>query len=663
MAVLLLALLPVPPKLSKSTKADQYQRQVNADTLQDVFEFIFAPLQHAALDGVPIDCADGKVRRCFPILSAWVADHMENVTLHGLKSNACPTCEVPAGELGTNIKNYRARDYARYERYGYENRFPGSKSDGTHVKFRGLGINLGQNVFHGLHRVSAPDLHTPDMLHTVYLGLFKHMMDWIQAFLKKHGRLQAFDDVWKALPPYPGFLVPKKAYREVAQWQGKEMRNLGRCILGVLAVALRQPQSSQVIPFKHALGCVRALVDFSMMAQYRSHTSDTIAYMEHYLDQFHRMKGIFLEFRVTKRTLAKVDEQRREIRHQRTQMSQPVAPSKRRRIRDDDREEEHERRMDLIHRESHFNFIKIHLLSHFSDHIRQFGNIPMYSTEFGELAHKEQIKDGWRRSNKNDAARQIVHSYSRQHAIRMRLLNLESLRRRGADLSADVLQHLESTTSAVTAPVVRRRILKGRRDDVSNVLDFSKVSGVSLESICRELIRYSRHNLPTERQLPEDHAILQSLPVELLTQLEIPVVAFQESDVYDIHRARCTGALHFRNQGSRNDWVWVQAGSEEMYGALRGRLPAKLVALFKIRDYTCENAVRRVAAVRMLSAVNSGFPSDIHGLVTVQMREDAREFTIVDVGTIHGLAHLIPEGERRWLVNSRIDLRTFNEVY
>jgi len=325
---------------------------------------------------------------------------MENVTLHGLKSNACPTCEMPPGELGTNIKNYRARDYARYERYGYENRFPGSKSDGTHVKFRGLGINLGQNLFHGLHRVSAPDLHTPDMLHTVYLVLFKHMMDWIQAFLKKHGRQQAFDDVWKVLPQYPGFLVPKKAYREVAQWQGKEIRNLGRCILGVLTVALSQPQSSQVIPFKHALGCVRVHVDFSMMAQYWSHTSDTIAYMEHYLDQFHRMKGIFLEFQVTKRTLAKVDPQRREIRHQRTQMSQPVAPSKRRRIRDDDCEEEHELRMDLIHRESHFNFIKIHLLSHFSDHICQFGNIPIYSTKFGELAHKEQIKDGWRRSNK-----------------------------------------------------------------------------------------------------------------------------------------------------------------------------------------------------------------------------------------------------------------------
>jgi len=115
MAVLLLAPLPVPPKLPKSTKADQYQIQVNADILQDVFEMIFAPLQHTELAGVQIDCADGKIRRCFPILSAWVTDHMENVTLHGSKSKACPTCEVPAGELGINIKDYQARDYARYD--------------------------------------------------------------------------------------------------------------------------------------------------------------------------------------------------------------------------------------------------------------------------------------------------------------------------------------------------------------------------------------------------------------------------------------------------------------------------------------------------------------------------------------------------------------------
>jgi len=100
-----------------------------------------------------------------------------------------------------------------------------------------------------------------------------------------------------------------------------------------------------------------------------------------------------------------------------------------------------------------------------------------------------------------------------------------------------------------------------------------------------------------------------------------------------------------------------------MYGALRGRLPAKLVALFKIRDDRCEDRVGRLAGVQFVSPVNSGRISDVHTLVTVQMKEDAREFTVVDIGTILGLAHLIPVGDRRWIVNSRIDLRTFNEVY
>jgi len=40
-------------------------------------------------------------------------------------------------------------------------------------------------------------------------------MEGIQGFLKKHARQQAFDEAWKALPPYPGFFVPKKAYSEV----------------------------------------------------------------------------------------------------------------------------------------------------------------------------------------------------------------------------------------------------------------------------------------------------------------------------------------------------------------------------------------------------------------------------------------------------------------
>jgi len=110
--------------------------------------------------------------------------------------------------------------------------------------------------------------------------------------------------------------------------------------------------------------------------------------MEDYLDQFHKLKDIFLEFRVTRHTQDMVDKQRKEIRRQRGLVIERVAPSLRRRMRDDNRQEENDLCLDLVRGESHFNFIKMYLQSHFCDHIRQFGNIPMFSTGIGELAHK-----------------------------------------------------------------------------------------------------------------------------------------------------------------------------------------------------------------------------------------------------------------------------------
>ena len=144
----------------------------------------------------------------------------------------------------------------------------------------------------------------------------------------------------------------------------------------------------------------------------------------------------------------------------------------------------------------------------------------MYSTEYGELAHKEQIKDRWRRSNKIDPARQILSSYGQQHAIRMRILNLEFLQPAGAELRTDVVEHLEKTRPAPTPPA-HQRILKGRRDNIHDVVDFGRACNISPEMIWRELIRYSRLSLPPERRVPENAAILRALRVELLPQLEI----------------------------------------------------------------------------------------------------------------------------------------------
>ena len=65
-----------------------------------------------------------------------------------------------------------------------------------------MGVKIGRKVFTELYRVNPPDLHKLDLLHNIYLGLFKHMMEWVEGFLKKHKRQQAFDNAWKEIPPY-----------------------------------------------------------------------------------------------------------------------------------------------------------------------------------------------------------------------------------------------------------------------------------------------------------------------------------------------------------------------------------------------------------------------------------------------------------------------------
>jgi len=90
----------------------------------------------------------------------------------------------------------------------------------------------------------------------------------------------------------------------------------------------------------------------------------------------------------------------------------------------------------------------------------------------------------------------------------MRLLNLEFLQRVGADLLTEVVEHLEKTRPAPTPPA-HGRILKGRRDNIHDVVDFGRACDISPEKICQELIRYSRLSLPPELRLPEKPAIHQ----------------------------------------------------------------------------------------------------------------------------------------------------------
>ncbi|KAF8432615.1 hypothetical protein BGX38DRAFT_1077160, partial [Terfezia claveryi] len=97
-----IALLPIPPKRLDKIPGNPTEAQ-ELDALQvthEILSSILSPLADASQQGIDMVCCDEKVRKCVPRLSAWLADHMENVMIHGILSNRCPVCIAPPNEFG-----------------------------------------------------------------------------------------------------------------------------------------------------------------------------------------------------------------------------------------------------------------------------------------------------------------------------------------------------------------------------------------------------------------------------------------------------------------------------------------------------------------------------------------------------------------------------------
>ena len=86
---------------------------------------------------------------------------------------------------------------------------------------------------------------------------------------------------------------------------------------------------------------------------------------------------------------------------------------------------------DFLSNNSDFNFIKMHLMLHYHESIEEFGTVRAFSTEVGEAAHVEQMKEGWYKSNHIDTYRQILQYRDRKHQFWMHSLNLIELAKQG----------------------------------------------------------------------------------------------------------------------------------------------------------------------------------------------------------------------------------------
>ena len=173
MPILLLAWLPVPPKLTgDSGHADEAQRQTNPDALRAVFDLVLALLQEVVQEGTVIDCADGKTRLCFPNFSARIADHAEHAALHVIGTKSCPKCEVLSKELGGNSRKiYESHDDTSYWEKEREQE---SRDAGIAEYFQQVGVKIGHNVFTELNWVN-PAPYISRTSYTTFISAYSNI--------------------------------------------------------------------------------------------------------------------------------------------------------------------------------------------------------------------------------------------------------------------------------------------------------------------------------------------------------------------------------------------------------------------------------------------------------------------------------------------------------
>lgn len=351
-ACVLIAYLSVE-KMDRSRMNEEEHRSRVKRLFHESMRIVLEPLIDAGINGVEMTSSDGAVRKVHPILTCYVADYPEQCLVACSKYGTCPKCRASSENLGDPIPTEK-RTQVWTEKIMKEGK---DQANGNPQKLHSycMSFDVAGSVYRPFWEgFPLCDIHssiTPDVLHQLYQGVFKHLVGWCQNILTP----QELDRRIRALPPAFGLRQFKNGIFALCQISGPERKNMAKVLLGCLVGCM---------PLK-GISAVTALLDFIYIAQYSTHDSVTLGYMQDALDRFQNNRDYFIA------TLVRKD----------------------------------------------FNIPKFHSLLHYIESIENFGTTDNYNTEMFERLHIDFAKHGWRATNQRDEFPQMIRWLSRQEKI------------------------------------------------------------------------------------------------------------------------------------------------------------------------------------------------------------------------------------------------------
>ncbi|CDO74891.1 hypothetical protein BN946_scf184461.g3 [Trametes cinnabarina] len=277
-AVLLIGYIPVS-KLHCFSKAAH--SEAGYRLFHTCMAKILQPLIEAAKSGIDMICTDGVVRRVYPILAAYLADHPEQCLVACCKENRCLWCVVPWKQRGNN-RRFPLRKHTQtaeiLRRTGDDDEPP---SEYTKLGLRPVYEPFWADLPHCDIFASI----TPDILHQLHKGVIKdHLLNWVEKIVGKSALDERFCEMSRA----HGLRHFSRGILVLSQWTGGEAKEIEKVLLGILVGQV----SSRV------LKAIRALLDFTYYAQYETHSDKTLRQMRQALDTFHHNKSALIELGV-----------------------------------------------------------------------------------------------------------------------------------------------------------------------------------------------------------------------------------------------------------------------------------------------------------------------------------------------------------------------------